>query len=227
MSMNINLSKNKPLEVKYNIDNDLAIYIPFIAPELSDIKYIKKTFQELNIAIVKKVKFKKIVGGYECYINMEKWFNNFSVHYIQDMIVNNINGGRIVHDDPYYWVLLPHSSINIDKDNKDINYYSQISQNREVNNSLIYRLNNLEEKNLLLEKKLNNVLSYCYFKDNKYSQLLGGCGAITNAWCPSQPSQPTQYSKKINKEEPTKNIKTSKHSIKKSRLFSRVINNND
>ena len=208
MDMTNNPSENNDFDIKYNIDNNLAIYIPFISSELSHIKYIKKTFQELNIAIVKKVKFKKIGNGYECYIHMEKWFNNYSVHYIQDMIINNINGGRIVYDDPSYWILLPY----IEKDCININYYSQISQNREVNDTLIYRMNQLEEKNQLLEKKFNNILTYCYFKDIKYSQSLGCCGAITNAWTPSQPS------KKV-KEEPTKNIKTSKSSIRKSRLI--------
>lgn len=195
----------------YNIDQQLAIYIPYISYDTANIRNIKNTFKLLNIAIVNNVKFKKIVGGYACYLKMEKWFNNYSVYYLQDMIKNNINGGRIVHDDPYYWILLPYFQDNM---NKDINYYSQITQNREVNDNLIYRINQLEEKNNLLENKFNNILSYCYFKDSKYSQQLGGCGAVSNAWKPSQPSVSS------------KNIKISKPGIRKTKWFTPIIFHN-
>ena len=162
---------------EYNIDQELSIYIPYIYPEQAELDYVKNIFKIFNIADVKHVDFKEISGGFEAYVFMNKWFNNFSVNYIQDMIYNNENGGRLVHDDPYYWVLLPNTCF---RENYTDEYKSQITQLREINDSFIYRINHLEEKIYTLENTLsesqwwikqhNDSLHYLYNNtiDNTY-----------------------------------------------------------
>jgi len=154
---------------EYNINQELSIYIPYIYPEQANIEYVKNIFKFFNIADVNHVEFKKIPGGFKAYVFMNKWFNNFSVNYLQYMIYNNENGGRLIHDDPYYWILLANDSL---EENYTREYSSQITQLRETNDSLIYHVNCLEEKIYTLEntvsesqwwiKQHNDSLHYLY-----------------------------------------------------------------
>ena len=137
---------------EYNINQELSIFIPYIYPEQAEIEYVKNIFKIFNIAHVNHVEFKEISGGFEAYVFMNKWFNNFSVNYLQDMIINHVNGGRLVHDDPYYWILLPNDCL---EENYTDEYKSQITQLRETNDSLIYHVNHLEEKIYTLENTLS------------------------------------------------------------------------
>ena len=172
----------------YEIDQQLSVYLPHVFPEQASCDYISAIFHSLGIADVKHVEFQRIVGGYQAYVFMNKWYNNFSVDYIQHQIIDEDKEARLVHDDPYYWILLPNTG-----------HYSVTRKNDLAD--ITEKMNTLETKNQDLEVRLGEAQWWINLHETHIKHLSDkneampsssshiGCGAISDAWEPSQSSQ--------------------------------------
>ena len=94
----------------FNVDQQMSLYIPFVEKKHASTEYISNIFAHLNLAEVERVDFIEHTSEpnlYRVFVHMKKWYKNLSVEILQDRILNaeNNEGGRIVHDDPEYWIL--------------------------------------------------------------------------------------------------------------------------
>ena len=159
-AMNTNYCLSSENTNKFNIDQSLSIYIPFIYPEHANENYIKNIFLNLNIALVKRVDFQRINNNIVAFVHMDCWFENVCVHNLQKKILdyafNNSNiEPRIVHDDPQYWVVKQNNRPNLyNFQDRLFNLEKDILEN---NRLLNLRINNLEQYNLTLQKNIQNM----------------------------------------------------------------------
>lgn len=124
-----------------HINNKLSLFIPVVEKNVADEKYFQLIFNNLNIGYVKRVDFIEKENYFQAFVHFHNWFQNMSVNNLHQRILEN-NGegeGRIVYDDPKYWILK--------KNNNPIpdNYAL------EINN-----LQNLQEKNY---QDMNNTIN--------------------------------------------------------------------
>lgn len=90
-----------------NIDNDLSLYIPIVENNVANLDYFKNVFHSLNIGDVKRVEFKPAECGYtmRAFVHFNEWYQNICVSNLQERILGEEGEGRIVYDDPNYWIL--------------------------------------------------------------------------------------------------------------------------
>ena len=135
----------------WNIDQNLSIYISYVADEYASEEYFKKVFKSLNIGTIKRVDFQPKYSVYSggsvgkiAFIHMESWAENTSVKNLQEKIKDETGDkeARIVHDDPQYWVLRRNKRPIPD------NYTGQMSNLQssmfEMNRSMSNRIHELE-----------------------------------------------------------------------------------
>jgi len=112
-----------------NIDNKLSLYIPVIETDVANLEYIRNVFHSLNIGAVKRVEFKTSECGYtmRAFVHFDHWYQNVCVSNLQERILGEEGEGRLVYDDPKYWILK--------KNTKPIpdNYAKQLEEVREHN----------------------------------------------------------------------------------------------
>jgi hypothetical protein len=168
----------------YNIDQDLILYIPYISKEIGT-DYISKLFNRLSIADVQYIHFENIdMLHNSATIYMNSWYHTQCVENLQEKINNSTTEARVIYDDPAYWVLY-----------NNANCYTAIS--------LADRLNILEE-NLVtansviktqtdevirLSKKIEDFNNNSIRTKRHYYKNNSCCGAASDAWIPSYPSQ--------------------------------------
>ena len=147
------IDNNTP--IKYNINENLSIYIPYINREQADENYIKHIFNTLNIGIVNHVDL------YECshssnykmaFIYMKKWYDGLLVQHLQEKILDIKQEARLVYDDPQYWVLLPIKHPFPENYTERIDYLHKLLM--ETNRLTNIRINTLEEKNKARETEI-------------------------------------------------------------------------
>ena len=90
-----------------SIDQHLSLYIPVVESEVANLDYIYNIFKSLNIGEVKSVQFKSKECGYTmcAFVHFDKWYENICVSNLQERILGDEGEGRIVYDDPKYWIL--------------------------------------------------------------------------------------------------------------------------
>ena len=105
---------------QFNINQQLSIYIPYINSKQANTEYIVNIFHRLNIGYVKHIEFQYITSEdgsyYSTVIFMKYWYNNKMVERLQDKIINNDDGARIVYDDPQYWIIYPTKNKQLQSD---------------------------------------------------------------------------------------------------------------
>ena len=211
---------------KFDIDQQLSLYIPYVS---ADGDYIKETIEDFGFGKVKRVDC--IARGLDdstsmAFVHMDYWEENQLVENFQNRIKSSDKEARIVYDDPKYWIILPNKNpLNIiDMNEKITNMQSEIDILRNENEELKTNIKNLSwYKNLhetnieYICNQLSLLKSSIYENDSKInnkrsrtSVLDGTCGYKSEAWDPSQPS--------VSDNSPTKNIWS-------NRLRSRDINN--
>lgn len=146
------LEENIP---KYDVDQELSMYIPYVS---ADAEFIKNTIEEFGFGKVKRVDC--VARGNDditcmAFIHMENWEENILVKNFQNRIKTSDMEARIVYDDPKYWIILPNKNpMNIDVNEKIDNMQSEINSLRNYNqevNGKIKQLNwfiNLHEANI-------------------------------------------------------------------------------
>jgi hypothetical protein len=146
------LEENIP---KYNVDQDLSMYIPYVS---ADAEFIKDTIEEFGFGKVKRVDC-VARGNHDrtsmAFIHMENWEENALVENFQYRIKTSDMEARIVYDDPKYWIILPNKNpSNIDLNEKIDNMQSEINFLRNYNEELNEKMKkiswfiNLHEANI-------------------------------------------------------------------------------
>ena len=95
---------------EFKVDQQMSLYIPIIEKKHANTEYMYNIFAHLNLAEIDRVDFIEHTSDpnlYRAFVHMKKWYKNLSVEILQDRILNaeNNEGGRIVHDDPEYWIV--------------------------------------------------------------------------------------------------------------------------
>ena len=88
----------------------MSLYIPHIFPNF-DQEYITGVFENLGYGCVQRVdlvsKIDKNGNNYNaCYVHFSEWDNNVIVENFQARVADPEKEARIVHDDPWYWIIL-------------------------------------------------------------------------------------------------------------------------
>jgi hypothetical protein len=114
---------NKTTSDKFNINQNLVLYISAVVKKNANMKYISQIFKSLNIGDVDYVYFQDYgctEGSKRATIYMKKWYNNIIVENLQLKIQDSKQQALLVHNDPEYWVLLENIDFQetIDKQNK-------------------------------------------------------------------------------------------------------------
>jgi hypothetical protein len=91
----------------------MSIFIPSVTATTSE-EQIQAVFHNLNIGVVSRVDFVErdaVKGGgrYMAFVHFEYWFLNNTSYHLQEKIVNE-GQGRIVYNDPYYWIIMENSN---------------------------------------------------------------------------------------------------------------------
>lgn len=168
-----------------NIDQGLSLYIPVVENIVANFDYIQNIFHTLNIGLVKSVQFKPNECGYtmRAFIHFDNWYENICVSNLQERILSDEKEGRIVYDDPKYWILKKNTNPipdNYAKQIEDIrqqnlkNYaylleyiqtlHSTINEQAKIMDKLNWR-NSVDRMNMeSLYHQVNNI------KNNKYEQ---------------------------------------------------------
>jgi hypothetical protein len=124
---NITMSALEDNVSKYNIDQKLSMYIPYVS---ADAEFIKDTIEDFGFGKVKRVDC--VARGNDittsmAFVHMEHWEENALVENFQDRIKSSDKEARIVYDDPSYWIILSNKNpINVDVNQKINNMQSEI-----------------------------------------------------------------------------------------------------
>ena len=91
----------------------MSLFIPSVTATTSE-EQIQHVFHNLNIGVVSRVDFverdtSKAGGRYMAFVHFEYWFLNNTSYHLQEKIVNE-GQGRIVYNDPYYWIVMENSN---------------------------------------------------------------------------------------------------------------------
>lgn len=159
-----------------NINHTLSVFIPNI---YQDESFIKKVFKELNIGEIRKIDF---LAGENCqrnaYIYMDKWYNNIVVEHLQEKMTKTNGYGKIVYDDPNFWLLIP----NCNEDHIST-IYNHISNLNNKITGITDLFCGLDAKFSDYDKRENE-----RNEKNEKNKVLSGscCGAISDGWYPSE-----------------------------------------
>ena len=177
---------------QFNINHQLSIHIPYINQAQATTEYISNIFHRFNIGYVKDIEFKLLPAEvnyenqnyyYSAIIFMNYWYNNKMVERLQDKIINNEDGARIVYDDPQYWIIYP--AVN----KLQSEYLMKIEQ--KYSDKFYEMEQKYSEKFYQMEQKYSEKFYEMEQKqyeikiiDNLYINN-SCCGAVTDAWKPS------------------------------------------
>lgn len=182
-------------EPTFNIDQNLSLYIPIIDNEVAKLHYIRNVFHLLNIGDVKRVEFKIAEYGntLRAFVHFNHWYQNICVSNLQERILGEKGEGRIVYDDPKFWILKKNTNPIVhnyakqiqDIHEQSIKNYNYLLQYTETVHTTIYKQaniinnllwwNNLHECNIkYLCEQLQIIKDERNEKDNTNCRDLGG-----------------------------------------------------
>ena len=96
--------------LKFAINPGMSLYIPHVFPNFDE-EYIAKVFENLGYGYVNRVdlisKMDKNGTNYNvAYVHFSQWDNSIIVENFQSHVTDTEKETRIVHDDPWYWIVL-------------------------------------------------------------------------------------------------------------------------
>jgi hypothetical protein len=103
----------------------MSIYIPRVYNTISK-EFIINIFEVLKYGKVKQIDFvdkmdSKGVFYHAAYIHFEYWYENITCKNFQGRVKNPEKEARIVYKEPWYWICLENTSLNIKNKTKEIN----------------------------------------------------------------------------------------------------------
>lgn len=168
---------NRFVNEKYMIDQNMSVMIPNM---YEGDQFIRELFHKLNIGNVKSIDFISNENYQRsAFIYMHEWYYNITVENLQQRILDDKYEAKIVYNDPDFWIVLP----NYNNDHISI-LYNQITdlnkQMYKLTSSVSTLDHNISDSHKNLKKKnINN------------NELVNNscCGAVSDAWVPSQPQK--------------------------------------
>lgn len=139
----------------YQINNDLSLYIPHVFPNFTQ-EYIASVFEYLDFGRVEHVdlvsKMDKLGNPYNsAYVHFAEWFAGPITANFQERVLDQNKEARIVHDDPWYWIVLENTAkkyvpgerkLTLNITNHTSDYEQQQEQEQDEIDDLIYELYN-------------------------------------------------------------------------------------
>jgi len=103
----------------------MSIYIPRVFNSISK-EFIINIFEELKYGKIKQIDFVDKLDSkgfiyHAAYIHFEYWYENIACKNFQERIKNPEKEARIVYKEPWYWICLENTSLNIKNKMKEIN----------------------------------------------------------------------------------------------------------
>ena len=96
------------------LNHELSLYIPHVFPNFTR-EYIASIFQNLSLGYVdhvdlvpKQDRFGKSYNA--AYVHFAEWFEGPATENFQERVVNPNKEARIVHDEPWFWIVLENKS---------------------------------------------------------------------------------------------------------------------
>ena len=198
------------------VNQQLAIYIPYIHQAQATAEYIANIFHRLNIAYVKHIEFQPLVcGGFNAFVFMNYWYNNSMVERLQERIMGDEGGGRLVYDDPLAWTIYP---------TQRSEYLAEINKLKVINQSLIEQISRTTTQFEEMKKMIGEAQWWIKHHDMNIRYLLTDnqcdtiatklasnnenivdnsyinnscCGAVSDAWKPSNSSISAIWAKRL------------------------------
>ena len=108
--MNAQQQQQEQSTFDYNINPAMSLYIPHVFPNFTS-EYIARVFELLEIGYVDHVdmvaKLDKNGRPYNsAYIHFAEWCNTIITKNFQKRVLDPEREALIVHDDPWYWIVL-------------------------------------------------------------------------------------------------------------------------
>ena len=100
-------------QMSSKIMENMSIYIPHVFPNFTS-EYIRNVFEEFvgrvhRVDLVTKMdKNNKMYNA--AYIHFDHWYNTTFTENLQNRIHDPTQEARIVHDDPWHWILLENTA---------------------------------------------------------------------------------------------------------------------
>lgn len=98
----------------YEVRQGLSLYIPHVFPNFTK-EYIAKVFDDLVIGYVDHVdlvpKQDRFGKNYNAaYVHFAEWYERPATEHFQERVLNPNKEARIIHDDPWFWIVLENKS---------------------------------------------------------------------------------------------------------------------
>jgi hypothetical protein len=95
---------------QFNIDETMSLFIPHVFPNFDE-SYIAEVFEGLDFGSVHNVdlvaKMDRNGNTFNAaFVHFYKWTNSSMVENFQDRVKNPEKDARIMHDDPWFWIVL-------------------------------------------------------------------------------------------------------------------------
>jgi len=99
---------------------NISLFIPHVFPNFTK-EYIAYVFDKLQIGYVSGIDFVSKVDRHgrpynAAYVHFEYWFDGAIAANFQQLVLNPNKEARIVHDDPWYWIVLENTAKKQDRD---------------------------------------------------------------------------------------------------------------
>ena len=193
-------------EVYYEIEQNFPIYICQVYDEYATKEFITKVFKQLHLGDVEFVYFQDRLDsiGQQAIIYV-RWYYNKSVENLQDKIKKLEQEARLVYDDPNYWILKKYV-LNQSQQNDRLemleerlykleNVSSSMQWNIKLHDANIeYFAKKFDQNTDGVKYSASGLSTICQNSDDNTTQLYQNnscCGAASDAWVPSYPSQST------------------------------------
>ena len=175
------------------INQQLALFIPHVRPAQANAEYIADIFHRLNIGYVKHVEFQPILhgAGFKAFVFMNYWYSNSMVERLQERILGDEDGARLVYDDPHAWTLYP---------TQRSEYLAEINHLKVINHNLVERVSAMDvtigEMQWWIKMHDASISYLCdkvrdkqersevQLEDNSFHNN-SCCGAVSEGWYPT------------------------------------------
>jgi len=99
---------------QFEVNQQLSLYIPHVFPNFTS-EYIKQVFEFMEFGEVDHIdlvaKMDKYGKPYNAaYIHFSEWFTGPVSENFQDRVLDPNREARIIHDDPWYWIVLENTA---------------------------------------------------------------------------------------------------------------------